>query len=329
MRIRSFVTVIVGLTFVRSLAGQGSVEPKRWVPPLAADGHPDLQGTWVNRSATPLQRPKDLEGREFLTDAEVQQLKQRADRLFNSGQSDMPAGDDVFLAAWADLKEYKRSSATGTSDIMLEREFDNRTALIIDPPNGKLPANTPESLRRQSEAAKSIHRPPTSIEDLSNLERCITFGVPMPRPGPFTSYYQIVQTSQYVVVMLEAIHDARIIPLDGRPHLPPEMRTWNGDSRGHWEGQTLVVDTTNFSPRTNFMGSAENLHLIERFSRVAPDELRYEITVGDPTTWTRPWTAALRLKESKERIYEMACHEGNLEIMEDMLRVPRHAAEGK
>jgi hypothetical protein len=329
MSIRPFVTAIVGLAFVLRLAGQGSVGSKTWTPPLAADGHPDLQGTWVNRSATPLQRPKDLEGREFLTDAEVKQLQQRADRLFKSGLADMPAGDDVFLAAWADLKEYKRSSATGTSDIMLEREFDKRTSLIIDPPNGKLPPYTPESLKRQAAEAKNVHRPPQSLEDLSNLERCITFGVPMPRPGPFTSFYQIVQTSNYVVVMLEAIHDARIIPLDGRPHLPPGMQTWNGDSRGRWEGQTLVVDTTNFSSKDNFMGSAENLHLIERFSRVAPDELRYEITVEDPTTWTRPWTAALRLKQTEERIYEMACHEGNLEIMEDMIRAPRGAGKEK
>jgi hypothetical protein len=141
----------------------------------------------------------------------------------------------------------------------------------------------------------------------------------MPRPGPYTSYYQIVQSPGYAVVVTEAIHDARIIPLDGRKHLPQNMRTWNGDAIGRWEGQTLVVDTTNFSPKDNFLGSAENLHLVERFTRIAPDEIRYEMTVDDATTWTKPWTAVLRLKQTQEKIYEFACHEGNFEEMETML----------
>lgn len=141
----------------------------------------------------------------------------------------------------------------------------------------------------------------------------------MPRAGLYTSYYQIVQSPGYVVVVMEAIHDARIIPLDGHPHLPLSMPTWNGDSRGRCEGKTLVVDTTNFSPKDNFIGSAENLHLVERFTRVASDEIRYEITVDDPTTWTKPWTAMLRLKQTVDKIYEFACHEGNFQIMEGML----------
>jgi hypothetical protein len=164
-----------------------------------------------------------------------------------------------------------------------------------------------------------MRTPPDRAQDMTTFQRCITFGVPMPRPGPFTSYYQIVQSPGYVVIVMEAIHDARIIPLDGRPHLPQNIRTWNGDSVGHWEGQTLVVDTTNFSPKDDFMGAAENLHLVERFTRVAPDEIRYEMTVDDPTTWTRPWTAMLRLKHTDEKIFEIACHEGNFRIMEDML----------
>jgi hypothetical protein len=140
-----------------------------------------------------------------------------------------------------------------------------------------------------------------------------------------------VQSPGYVVVVMEAVHDARIIPVsgprDGRKHLPPSMRTWNGDSIGHWEGKTLVVDTTNFSPKDNFMGSAENLHLVERFTRVAPDEIRYEMTVDDPSTWTNPWTAVLRLKQTQEKIFEFACHEGNFQVMEGMLLGAR-AQEG-
>jgi hypothetical protein len=294
---------------------------KSWTASLTPDGTPDLQGNWVNRSATPLQRPKELEGRESLNDDEVAELKRRADRIFKSGHSDMPGGDDVFLAALANVKEYRRGEATGGSETLLEREFDNRTSLIVDPPDGRLPPYTPAGQQRQRwlAAATVMEKPAAGPEDLTNFNRCITWGVPMPRPGSYTSYYQIVQGPGYVVVLMEAIHDARIIPTDGSRHLPEQIRTWNGDSRGHWEGNTLVVDTTNFSPKDNFMGSAENLHLVERFTRVAADEIRYQMTVDDPTTWTKPWTAVLRLKQTPERIFEVACHEGNFSVMEDML----------
>jgi hypothetical protein len=300
------------------------VKPKRWTPSLTPDGQPDLQGNWVNKSATPLERPKQLEGRQFLTDAEVAELKRRADRLFKNGHSDFPAGDDFFLAALANIEQYKRASSTCDSE-HVEREFDNRTSLIVDPPDGRLPPYTPEGQRRQAAnlAAILTENRPSGPEDLSNANRCITWGVPMPRPSSYTSYYQIVQAPGYVVVVMEAIHDARIIPLDGRPHLPPTIRTWNGDSLGRWEDKTLVVDTTNFSPKDNFMGSAENLHLVERFTRIAPDEIRYEITVNDPTTWTKPWTAILRLKLTLEKIYEFACHEGNFQVVEGILKAAR------
>jgi hypothetical protein len=314
---------------VRSLMFSGalavaiaSAQPtKGWTPAFTADGQPDLQGNWVNKNATPLERPKQLEGREFLTDAEVAELKARAVRIFAGGNSDAANGDAVFLAALANVERYKNEGATGLT-LFLDREFDNRTALIIDPPDGRLPAYTPEGQQRRAAAAKAsnMRNPPGRPEAMTPFQRCITFGVPMPRPGPFTSYYQIVQSPGYVVIVMEAIHDARIIPLDGRPHLPQNVRTWNGDSIGHWEGQTLIVDTTNFSPQDDFMGSAENLHLVERFSRVAADEIRYEISVDDLTTWTKPWTAVLRLKHTDEKIFELACHEGNFRVMEDMLK---------
>jgi len=294
---------------------------KGWAPPFTSDGQPDLQGNWMNKNATPLERPKQLEGRESLTDAEVAELKARAVRIFGAGNSDAANGDAVFMAALANVELYKSETATGPT-MFLDREFDNRTSLIIDPPNGRLPPYTPEGQQRRAAGAKAsnMHTPPSRPEDMTPFQRCITFGVPMPRPGPFTSYYQIVQSPRYVVIVMEAIHDARIIPLDGRPHLPKNIRTWNGDSVGHWEGQTLVVDTTNFSPQDDFMGSAENLHLVERFSRVAADEIRYEMTVEDPSTWTKPWTAVLRLKHTDEKLFEVACHEGNFEVMVDMLR---------
>jgi hypothetical protein len=160
-------------------------------------------------------------------------------------------------------------------------------------------------------------------EDLSNALRCLSYGVPrigtnnISGAGPL-GYYQIVQTPQYVVLSLEAIHEARIVSLKGS-HLPETMGQLSGDSRGRWDGDTLVVDTRNFSPGTNFMGSTAHLHLVERFTRVGPNTLDYEITIDDATTWTKPWTALVRLERSEERILEYACHEGNYDLMHSYL----------
>ncbi|HEX6893893.1 MAG TPA: hypothetical protein VF146_01395 [Bryobacteraceae bacterium] len=287
-----------------------------WTAPRTGFGQPDLQGTWLNRSVTPLERPKELGGRAFLTDVEVTELKRRADRLFKHGHNDYAAGDNLFNAVLANPEHYKSPTATSTSEDMVDWEFDNRTSLIVDPPDGRIPPYTPEGQRRQAAAvAASLGKNlAASSKDLTPSQRCITFGVPR-LGGTFSSgqyaYFQIFQSPSYVMLFFETIHDARIIPLDGRPHLPPNVRTWDGDSRGHWEGETLVVDTANFSPQSNFLGSAENLHLIERFTRIAPDEIRYELTIDDPTTWTKTWSAMIRLKRTEERLYEFACHEGN------------------
>jgi hypothetical protein len=301
---------------------------KSWTPSLTPDGQPDLQGVWLDSSATPLQRPKELEGRQFLTDAEVAELKQRADRIFKTGDSDFAAGDNVFLAALANPKEFK-NNATGGTEAMIDRVFDNRTSLIVDPPDGKLPPMTPAAQKRRSPEALALLAgtiPPARVQDLNSAIRCITPGVPR-LGGRYGAgdygYYQIVQTPGYVVLFMEIFHEARIIPLDGRPHLPESVRTWTGDSVGRWEGNTLVVDTTNFSPETNFMGSAENLHLVERFTRVAQNEIDYEMIFDDPTTWTKPWTAMARLRPTQERLFEYACHEGNSAMMEDILRAAR------
>jgi hypothetical protein len=337
-----FLTSIVALAAMAlPAAAQATASAKKtptsktWTPSLTPDGQPDLQGVWLDNSATPLERPKALEGKQFLTDAEVAELKRRAERLFKSGDNDFASGDNVFLAALANSEQYKNPNATGGSELMIDREFDNRTSLIVDPPDGRVPAMTLAGQRRQSEAAGALAaglRPPARAEDLNSALRCITAGVPRLGgrygAGDF-GYYQIVQAPGYVVLFMEVIHEARIIPLDGRPHLPQSIRTWEGDSLGRWEGKTLVVDTTNFSPKSNFMGSAENLHLIERFTRVAQDEIDYEISLNDPTTWTRPWTAMIRLRRTQEKIYEFACHEDN-RPMEGMLagaRAEEKAAE--
>ncbi len=295
---------------------------KSWTPPRTVDGQPDLQGFWLVNTATPLERPKALEGRTLLTDAEVAQLQQRAERIFKSGNSDFGGGDAVFNSAFNDVKQFRNPNGTETSVGMIERVFDNRTSQIVDPPEGRIPPLTPAALQRQAAARAAAQRPPAGPEEMSNSYRCITTGVPklggLYGAGHF-SYYQILQTRDYVVVATETIHDARIIPLTARPHLPSTVRQWNGDSIGRWEGDTLVVETTNFSPKSNFMGSSDQLHLVERFTRVSPDTINFEMTVSDATTWTRPWTAMVPLRRTPDRIHEFACHEGNYWIMYGMM----------
>ena len=323
-----------------SIAGQAaSAGPRRLRPidastfPLAPDGHPDLQGVWLNNSATPLERPTALEGRQSLTDEEVTELRQRADRLFKNTNADFAAGDAVYLAALANIDHFKSTTATGTTFEMIEREFDNRTSLIVDPPDGRIPALTGAAEQRKAATDAIRRRPPEGPEDLNHIERCLTYGVPRlsgtnTGAGPL-GYYEIVQTPSYVVLFLEAVHEARIINLDGRPHLPPSVGLWAGDSRGRWEGKTLVVDTTNFSARSDFMGSSDHLHLVERFTRVALDRIDYQITIDDRTRWTKPWTAVIRLKQSTERLYEYACHEGNYEILRDIFAAARASEKGR
>ena len=193
----------------------------------------------------------------------------------------------------------------------------------MDPPDGKIPPLTAEARRRREIAAAT--RRTDGPEDLGGAFRCIAWGVPR-LGGRYGAgdlgYYQIVQTPGYVLLFMETGHEARIIPL-GRPHLPPGTGQWSGDSRGRWEGNTLIIDTINFSPKSNFMGSAENLHLIERLTRVSADTIRYEMTFDDPTTWTRPWTAEMPLKRTDQALYESACHEGNFEMVKGVLSAAR------
>jgi hypothetical protein len=319
---------LVALAAVVTGAASAAGQAPAWKAPLGPDGHPDLQGVWLNNSATPLERPKALEGRQSLTDDEVAELRRRADRLFKNTNADFAAGDAVFLAALADIDRFTSTTATGSTFEMIEREFDNRTSLIIDPPDGRIPSLTTEAQRRRAATNAIRQRPAEGPEDLNHVERCLTYGVPRlsganTGAGPL-GYYEIVQTPSYIVLFLEAVHEARIITLDGRPHLPASVRQWQGDSRGRWEGKTLVVDTTNFSARSDFMGSSDHLHLVERFTRVASDRVDYQITVDDPTTWTAPWTAVIRLKQqSAGRLYEYACHEGNYEVLRGIFAAAR------
>ena len=278
-------------------------------------GDPDLQGIWASNSATPLERPKQLAGRQALTNQEVAALQKRAAELFD-GETDAAFGESVFEAALADAKSFKsRDAGTGNYNQfwLVNRWFDNRTSLIVDPSDGRIPTLTPEAQKRQGERTEygRLH-PADGPEDRSLGERCIGRTLPMTGRG-YNSNYQIFQAPGYVAINMEMMHDTRIIPLDGRPHIDNDIRGYMGDSRGHWEGNTLVVETTNLKGGRNNDEASENLRLIERFTRVDAETLHYEYTNNDSTTWTRPWTAMIIMKPAPGTgyVYEFACHEGN------------------
>src|SRR5262245_10720675 len=275
------------------------VGQKAWTPPRTPDGHPDLQGIWDYRSATPLERPARFAGREFMTAAEVAEYERRAaEREDGRPPDDARTEQSVHPSWWLDYGKTVVKTA--------------RTSLIVDPPDGKIPPLTGEAQQRIAErrALARTRGPADSYETRGLFERCITRGVPEGMlPGPYNNNLQLLQMPGYVVLFTEMIHDARIVPMDGRPHNSPRVRQWMGDSRGHWEGETLVVETVNFSPKISFLGSTDKLHLVERFTRLDADTLEYRFTVDDPTTWTKPWTVAYPMVRSAEPVYEYACHE--------------------
>jgi hypothetical protein len=323
--------VLVTLTLVTPAAQSTSpsmapAPGARWTAARTPDGHPDFQGVWANNTVTPLQRPEQWKGKTRLTDEEVAELQTFAQQI-TENDGDAQFGDGFILAILNRIAKpisYDPTTGNYNQFWVVERDWhDRRTALIVDPPDGRVPPMTPEAQQRR--AAEAEYRKQHAFEDPEVFplgERCVNFGIPRLQAG-YNSYYRIVQSAGYVIIMSEMAHDARVIPVDGRPHLPPSMRRWNGDSIGRWDGDTLVVDTTNFSPKSDFMGSHENLHLIERFMRVGPDILEYEFTVDDPTTWTRSWKAMIPLKKKDELVYEYACHEGN-DAIPNMLRGHRY-----
>ncbi len=312
------VIAVVSLTPLPA-AGQAAAQKASagaWTPPRTADGQPDLQGVWLSNIVTPVERPAVLAGRARLTDEEVATLRERADRIFRNGRSAFATPRGAFFAAFDNVETYETQS-TSSSIGMVDLEFGNRTSLVVDPPDGRIPSLTPGGRQRQAAVAAAWRRK-AGPEDFSSIHRCITPGVPRLGgnfgAGPY-SYYQILQTPGYVALIMEAFHDARIIPLDGRPHLPERIRQWNGDSRGHWEGDTLVVDTRNFSSNSYFRGATEGLHLVERFTRTAQDTLTYRMTFTDTTTWATSWTAEMPLQRKDQALYEFACHEGNYSMV--------------
>ena len=294
--------------------------------PRTGWGAPDLQGVWDFRTITPLQRPEDLGDKAFLSEEEAAQREQRAVdravRLWNRDAQRTEAGGNVggYNNFWMD----QGTRVIGT----------RRTSLVIDPPNGRLPAVTDQGRARSAAGRGSFGSEiPASFTDLSNADRCImgfNAGPPI-TPGGYNQNVQIFQTPDHVVLLTEMVHTVRVVPLDGRPALDDSVAQWSGVSRGRWEGDTLIVETTNFDTDRNWRGSSTTMNLVERFTRVDADNLEYEYTVTDPDTWEAKWTVNLPMVRNDLPVFEYACHEGNY-AMETMLTGARDderkAAEG-
>jgi hypothetical protein len=265
-------------------------------------GHPDLQGTWLNNTATPLERPREVNGRASFTEEEAKAYESRyqLDRTVAISRN-----KSFELDAAGDLDTYEPGQVLP----------GRRTSMINDPPDGTVPPLTPEGRRLLTERTQHLDQfYAQNPEDLTFAERCLIVAntyVPPLMPAFYNNTLQIVQTRDAVLISSEQIHDARVISLTRRTHLPPTIKRWAGDSIGHWEGQTLVVDTTNFSPRTTFRGSGTGLHLIERFSLSDANTLKYEFTVDDPASFVRSWSADSQMTRTSEMMYEYACHEAN------------------
>ena len=293
----------------------GSAATSEWRVPRTADGRPDLQGVWSNNSVTPMTPPTQWADKEQLTDAEVEELKTLLARSVDQG-GDAVFGNLVQIALDArDKRKFDQISYDPTTGNynqfwMADRDWDNRTSLITDPPNGQFPAMTPAGTERRArrDAERQKRTRAEGPESLPLTERCVSYGAPRTGTG-YNSYLQITQSPQAVVILQEMIHNARVVPMDGRPHLPPGIRQLHGDPRGRWEGDTLVIETTNFVG--GFQRSTPDVRLTERYTRVSHDFINWEITVDDPATWVQPWTFMIRLKYTDEQLYEYACHEGN------------------
>ncbi|MBC54647.1 MAG: hypothetical protein CMQ34_12520 [Gammaproteobacteria bacterium] len=285
-----------------------------WQVPRTINGDPDLQGVWANNSSTPLERPAFFGDRPELTAEEFAELRAQAAEIEASG-GDALFGDG-FLNAVITGEVQSYDPATGNYDAawMVDRNLENRTSLIVDPPNGRIPAMTEEGRARLQ--ARAANRPGATDSYLGRplQERCITWGMPYIMAG-YNSYYQIVQSEDTVAIIQEMIHDVRIVPLSDKPHADERIELWHGDSRGWWEGDTLVVQTKNFSDQSQFRGAGANRLFTERYTRIANDILEYQFTVEDPSTWERPWTAVINYTASEDPIYEYACHEGNYALM--------------
>src|SRR5580765_4271362 len=305
LRFGALIVLVIALVFPvvgTSLLAQ-SRTAKPWTAPRTPEGKPDLQGNWSFAVITPFERPPAFGDKATLTDQEAAQYeKETAARANQDEGRQRGTAADVNRAyndAW-----YDRGTKLASS---------KQTSIVVDPPNGRVPQLTAEGQARATarQAARRGRGQADGPEDRSLGERCVigfNAGPPF-APSAYNNNIQLVQTKDFVMIMTEMVHDARIVPLDGRPHLPSKDKLWMGDSRGHWEGDTLVVETTNFSEKNLYRGATENLKLTEKFTRTAENTLTYEFTINDPATWATPWTGRFPLDKLNENLYEYACHE--------------------
>ena len=297
---------------VAALIGQGR-STGTWTPPRTPDGQIDLEGVWDFSTITPLERPAGLGDKQTFTDAEAATFEREENLRQNRDLIDPKKGGGQYLPG----------SVIPYNEFWYERGSkivgSKRTSLVVDPPDGRIPPLTPEAAKRLDAQAAAARDEQLGLvradspESRSLADRCIlgfNAGPPM-TPGAYNNLVRIAQAPGLVTLVVEMVHDARIIPVDGSAHLPGSIRQYKGDSRGRWEGRTLVIETTHFLRETSFRGSSANLRLTERLTRVDADTLLYEFTVEDPKTWTRPWTAAVPMTRVNTPIYEYACHEGN------------------
>jgi hypothetical protein len=303
------------MTIVGQVRSEGQKKAAAWTPPRTPDGQPDIQGMWTNGTLTPFERPAAQADKPFLTDEEAAAIeKQSEQRRVNPAPA--RAGDvGTDNAAFMDTG-YKVTST-------------RQTSLVVDPSNGRVPILPAAEKQRDFNLTST-----DSYESMSPWDRCITRGPTNLFPANYNNGYQIVQTPTHVVIVSEMIHETRIVPIDGRPHLPASVRQWSGDSRGHWDGTTLVVDTTNFnhsgwisthagSGRLRGVPYTEALHIVERFTRVSADAMIYTMTIEDPAVYERPWTVSIPFThDDSYQMFEYACHEGN-QATELMLRGAR------
>jgi hypothetical protein len=277
-------------------SGRPGAAARRPAVPRAPDGRPDLQGTWDFAQLTPFERPGDFAGKSSITDEEAEEFAQQRAERENKDRRDGPAADDVARAYndfWWDFGH----------------RVARQTSLVVDPPDGRVPPLTPEAAKRVADRKPRYDNP----EERPLAERCIlgfNSGPPMV-PSAYNNNVQIVQTKDHVLIFNEMIHSARVVDLSGRKHLPASVRFLTGDSIGRWDGDILVVDTTNFSRDGVFRGSSANMHLVERFTRVDADTLRYDFTVDDREIWSKPWSASIPMTRTDDMMFEYACHEGN------------------
>jgi hypothetical protein len=306
------VAAILVLLSCVPVAEVGAQAPAKWQQPRTPWGDPNLEGVWTsdNNYGVPLERPPEVADKEFLDGAELD-------------------------AAWA--QRARRIDAVATGGVVgagPSHWYENlngrsrRSSLVIDPKDGRIPTLTAAGRERVAadqaeQAARNARGAADSYTDRNLWDRCITVGLPgVMFPSGYNNNVKILQAPGYVTITHEMMHDSRVIPLDGSPHLPAQIRNYFGDSRARWEGDTLAIDVTNFRPETNYRGSHETLHIVERYTRLGDDRMQYTVTVDDPHTWERPWTAILDLEQQKGDMYEYACHEGNLGL-ENILKAAR------